>query len=248
MSAVLRMGSTNNQILTRIGEAVSRLFRSPRPYVIVVGCDARVKLLVTGLAAVGKEISLIKPATSATAQMKAPPGVSVIHSSSPGTVALERAGAKAARCLVAATPDGDQNVSLCREARARFGVPLVIARMKLLEGVTNWARLNDAGMVKMSWSDTVHAVLGETMPSASLLHLAEVSDRDQIVDLEMLSPVFIGRKIANLPLGECEVAALTRKDVPLPALDSVELSLGDVLTLIGERKALSRVREALATL
>jgi Trk K+ transport system NAD-binding subunit len=248
MSTALRMGNTNNQILTRIGEAVSRMFRSPRPYVIVAGCDARVKLLVTGLASAGKEVSLIKPATSATAQVKAPPGVRVIHSTALGVVALERAGAKAAHCLVAATPDDDLNLSLCREARDRFGVPMVIARLKLLEEVTNWARLSESGMTKLTWSETVRVVLGETTPSASLLHLAEVSDRDQIVDLEMLSPVFIGRKIANLPLGECEVAALTRKDVPLPAFDSVELSLGDVLTLIGERSALSRVRETLATL
>lgn len=245
---VQTMRSADNQFLTRLSQAVSQLFRHSRPYVMVVGCDARVKLLVTGLAAVGKEISLIKPATSANAQMKAPPGVSVIHSSSPGTVALERAGAKGAHCLIAATPDGELNLSICREARDRFGVPLVIARLKLLEEVTNWARLSESGMTKLTWSETVRVVLGETTPSASLGQLASVTDREQIVDLEMLSPVFIGRKIAHLPLGECEVAALTRKDIPFPAFDSVELCMGDVLTLIGERSAVSRVREALATL
>jgi Trk K+ transport system NAD-binding subunit len=245
---VQQMGSTNNQFLSRLGQTVSRLFRHARPYVIVVGCDVRLKLLVTGLAAVGKEVSLIKPATSARAQVKALPGVSVIHSSILGAVALERAGAKAAHCLVAATPDGDQNVTLCREARERFGVPMVIAQLKLVGGVTNWARLNEAGMARMTWSETVHAILGETTPSASLSHLASVSDREQIVDFEMLSPVFIGRKIGDLPLGECEVAALTRKEVPLPAFESVELSLGDVLTLIGERNELIRLRQTLATL
>jgi trk system potassium uptake protein len=245
---VQQMGSTNNQYLSRLGQAVSRLFRSPRTYVIVVGCDERVKLLVTGLAAVGKDVSLIKQAANASAQVKAPPGVSVIHSTMLGPVALERAGAKAARCLVAATPDDDQNVTLCKEASERFGVPLVIARLKLVEGVTNWARLNDVGMARMTWSETVHAVLDETVPSASLLHLANLSDRQQIVDFEMLSPVFIGRKIADLPLGQCEVAALTRKEVPLPAFESVELSLGDVLTLIGERDELIRLRQTLATL
>lgn len=243
-----QMGSTNNQFLSRLGQAVSRLFRSSRTSVIVAGCDARVKMLVTGLAAVGKDVSLIKQAAATTDAVKAPFGVSVIHSTTLGAVALERAGAKAARCLVAATPDGDLNTSLCREARDRFGVPLAIARLKLVEGVTNWARLNEAGMAKMTWSETVHAVLGETTPSASLLHLANVSDREQIVDLEMLSPVFIGRKIADLPLGECEVVALARKDVPLPAFESVELSLGDVLTLIGERNELIRLRQTLATL
>jgi Trk K+ transport system NAD-binding subunit len=100
----------------------------------------------------------------------------------------------------------------------------------------------------MTWSETVHAALGETEPSASLSHLASLSDREQIVDFEMLSPVFIGRKIADLPLGECEVAALTRKGVPLQAFESVELSIGDVLTLIGEKNELIRLRQTLATL
>jgi Trk K+ transport system NAD-binding subunit len=140
------------------------------------------------------------------------------------------------------------NINLCREAHDRFGVPLTIARLKLLEGVTNWARLNEDGMARMTWSETVHAVLGDTPPNASLLRLADVSDREQIIDFEMLSPVFIGRKISDLPLGECEVAVLTRKDVSLPNLESVELRLGDVLTLVGERNELIRLRQTLATL
>jgi Trk K+ transport system NAD-binding subunit len=242
------MHRTDKRFLNWLAHRVSGLFHSPRTYIVVVGCDARVKLLVTGLAAAGKDVSLIKQATSTTDDVKTPLGVSVIHSTQLGAVALERAGAKAASCLIAATPDGDLNVSLCREANRRFGVPLAIARLKLVEGVTNWARLNDAGMARMTWSETVHAVLGETTPSASLKHLAAVGDREQIIDLEMLSPVFIGRKIADLPLGECEVAALTRRDALMPDFDSVELSLGDVLTLTGERGALSRVRETLASL
>jgi Trk K+ transport system NAD-binding subunit len=100
------MESSNNQLLGRLSQAISRLFHSPRTYVIVVGCDARVKLMVTGLAAVGKNVSLIKQAARTTDVVKAPLGVSVIHSDMLGAVALERAGAKAARCLVAAAPDG----------------------------------------------------------------------------------------------------------------------------------------------
>jgi Trk K+ transport system NAD-binding subunit len=243
-----QMRSTNNQFMNRLGQAFARLFHQPRSYIVVVGCDARVKLLVTGLAAAGKDVSLIKQAAGTTDVVKHPPGVSVIHSDMLGAIALERAGAKAALCLVAATPDSDMNISICHEARDRFGVPLAIARLKLVEGVTNWARLTEAGMARMTWSETVHAALGETEPSASLMRLASASDREQIVDFEMLSPVFIGRKIADLPLEGCEVAALTRNDVPLPAFDSAELSIGDVLTLIGERNALTRVRETLATL
>lgn len=227
---------------------MSRLFRQPRQCVIVVGCDARIKLLATGLAAFGKEVSLIKPATGAAAQIKAPPGVSVVHSTTLGVVALERAGAKAANGLVAATADDELNLRLCREARDRFGVPLAIARLKLVEGVTNWARVNQEGMARMTWGETVRAIVGETALSQSLSSLASVSDDEQIVDLEMQSPVFLGLKAADLPLGDCEVLAITRTGVPLTDVGSTELRMNDVLTLTGTKTALKEVRAALSTL
>jgi len=227
---------------------VNRLFSSSRSCVIVIGFDARLRLLVTELGAVGKDISLIQTETSAIAQRKALPGVSVLYASEPGVAALERAGIKAANCVLAATTDDELNLWLCREARDRFGVPLAITRLKLVDGITNWARLNDAGLARMTWGDTVRSILGETRGSSGLSRLASISDREQIVDLEILSPVFIGRKIADLPLRECEVAAVTREDIPLPALDSVELRLGDVLTLIGERGAVGQLRESLTSL
>ena len=48
---VQTMRSTNSHFLSRLGQAVSRLFRQPRLCVIVVGLDARVNLLATELAA-----------------------------------------------------------------------------------------------------------------------------------------------------------------------------------------------------
>jgi hypothetical protein len=165
-SLVQTMAGTNNHWLIKLGDAVRGLRGLTRSRVIVIGFDARLRLLVTGLGALGKEK----------------------------------------------------------------------------------ARLNDVGMARMTWGDTVRTILGETEATAGLYHLANISDREQIADLEIRSPVFIGRKIADLPLRECEVAALTREDIPLTAFDSVELRLGDVLTLIGERGAVGQVRESLTSL
>jgi Trk K+ transport system NAD-binding subunit len=235
-------------LIDRLGDFVSRLLGSERSRVIVIGFDARLRLLVTGLAALGKEVSLIKTDTDLTVETKAPPGVSILYSSKADVVALQRAGVKAASCVLAATADDELNLWLCREARERFGVPLAITRLKMVEGITNWARLNDTGLARMTWGDTVRMIIGETHVNSTLSHLASISDRDQIADLEILSPVFIGRKIADLPLRECEVAEVTRDEILLPAFDSVELRLGDVLTLIGERGAVGQVRESLTSL
>jgi Trk K+ transport system NAD-binding subunit len=235
------------RLLNRLGQAVSRLFHPPRSCVIVVGADARVRLLVTELAAIGKEVSQIVLATGVTPDT-APSGVSIVRSIKLDADALEHAGAKSANCLVVATPDDALNVSLCREAAAEFGVPIVIARLKVLEGVTNWARLNDTVMAKMTWGDAVRASLGGTAPNVTLSRLASVSDREQIVDLELQSPVFAGRLIADLPLNDCDVLALTREGVPVVDYDAIQLRMNDVLTLVGTNAELKSVRGSLATL
>jgi len=240
--------STSHQLFGWLVRRASRVFSSPRSRVIVVGSDVRVRLLVTELAAAGKEVSLIKPVTSATAQSKAPLGVSVIHSSRVGAVALDRAGAKAASCLLAATTDDAVNLEVCCEARRRFRVPLVIARTSHLEGPANWARLNETGTVRITWADTVRAVLGETSPNANLSHLASISDQEQIVDLEIESPVFVGRKVTDLPLNDCEVLALTRRGNAVFDFGAVELRMNDVVTLVGPRTALGIIRESFASL
>ncbi|HMH44409.1 MAG TPA: hypothetical protein VK557_13045 [Pyrinomonadaceae bacterium] len=75
-----------------------------------------------------------------------------------------------------------------------------------------------------------------------------MAERDQIVDLELQSPVFVGRKIADLPLNKCEVLALTRNGNSVVDFSSLELCLNDVLTLVGRGPALKSIQEALASL
>jgi Trk K+ transport system NAD-binding subunit len=108
--------------------------------------------------------------------------------------------------------------------------------------------LNETGTVRTTWADTVRAVLGETSPNANLSHLASISDQEQIVDLEIESPVFAGRKIADLPLNGCEVLALTRRGNSVFDFGAVELRMNDVVTLVGPRTALAIIRESFASL
>jgi hypothetical protein len=108
--------------------------------------------------------------------------------------------------------------------------------------------LNETGTVRITWADTVRAVLGETSPNANLSHLASISDQEQIVDLEIESPVFVGRKVTDLPLNDCEVLALTRRGNSVFDFVSVELRMNDVVTLVGPRTALGIIRESFASL
>src|SRR5467141_4105480 len=109
------MQSPLNPLLTRVNEFVSRLSRAPQPSVIVVGSDARVRLLVTELGAAGKRVSQIKTGADPSDRSKAPSGVNVFHCAEPDIEALKRAGVNVCICVVAATANDTLNVSLCRE-------------------------------------------------------------------------------------------------------------------------------------
>ena len=66
-----------------------------------------------------------------------------------------------------------------------------------------------------------------------LARLARATDLEQIADVELLTPVFLGQTIADLDLYDCEVVALTRNSILLTPFDLEELRRGDVLTLVG---------------
>ena len=73
---------------------------------------------------------------------------------------LAGAGVRGASCVMAATANDERNLNLCGLAHRTFRVPMVIAGVGLLGGVTSWARLRDSGVVKMTWNDMVPAILG----------------------------------------------------------------------------------------
>jgi Trk K+ transport system NAD-binding subunit len=161
---------------------------------------------------------------------------------------LARAGASNAICVMAATGNDERNLNLCRAARSRFRVPTVVARMGLLGEMTYWARLNDAGMIRMSWKEMVPSILGTVTPSHALLRLAQATNREQVADLKLLNPDIIGRTIGNLGLHGCEVLALERNDLWVDEITTAKLGLGDVLTVVGTKTAINKACESLTTL
>lgn len=229
------------QMVTALASLKTRLFgtttRARSTTTIIVGVNALTHLLATELEAAGKPVSLIDLENGAQADGEIR-----------DQLVLSSAGAKAASCIMAATANDEWNLSLCRTARHRFRVPMVIARVGLLGGMTSWVRLNDVGMVRITWMEMVPAILGTVTPSSGLDRVARATDREQIADVELLTPVFLGRTIADLALEGCEVIALRRKDLWVDDIDHAELRRGDVLTLVGAKTALNKVRESFTTL
>ena len=216
----------------------ARFFPTTRSTTIFIGTNPLTRLLATDLDAAGKPVSLINLDNGPQAHRNPRSGEELV---------LARAGAKTASCVIAGTTSDEQNLTLCRVAQLRFGVPIVIARLRL-GGVSSWAKLNATGIVRMTSEDMVPTVLGTMTPSRGLARLARATDLEQVAEVELLTPVFPGQTIADLDLYDCEVVALRRNNLLVADIDLAELRRGDVLTLVGTKAAINKVRECFMSL
>jgi Trk K+ transport system NAD-binding subunit len=229
-SSLRKQEGMTEQIIGAVTGALSRVFRTSRVRTIIVGVNPCTRLLTYELQIARKAVSLIELSDIEDLEL------------------LERCGAENARCLVAASPEDSRNLSLCRTAHATFGVPVTVARLRLLEGVTSWARVNDSGMARSSWQDLIQAINPDGAPTFALSRLARTDEHEQIAEIDLRSPLFIGRTIEDLPMGRFDVVALTRQEIQIAAYGDADLEMGDVITVIGEKTAIGRLRESLASL
>ncbi len=229
-SSLRREQGMRGQIIAAVTGALSRAFRTSRLRTIIVGVNPCTRLLAYELRVARRAVSLIELSEVEDVDL------------------LDHSGAQNARCLVAASTEDSRNLSLCRTALGRFGVPVTVARLRLLEGVTSWARVDGSGMARSSWKDLIQAIIPDVAPTSALSRLARTDEHEQIAEIDLRSPQFIGRTIEDLPGGRFDVVALTRESVQIAGYETSNLELGDVITVIGEKTAIGRLRESLASL
>ena len=225
-------------MITPLAGFRTRLFHTTtRPTTIIVGLNGLTRLLATELEAAGHGVSLIEIENEA------------LEDGNRGDeVLLAGAGAKSARCLMASTPNNERNLCLGRVALRTFQVPMVISRLGLPGGVTSWARLNDSGIVKMTWNDVVPAILDDVIPGSALARVARATEREQVTEVELLTPLFLGLTIRQLKLEGCEVLAIRRNNFLMADTEFAELCRGDVLTLVGTKEAIKKMFQSFTTL
>lgn len=239
-----RKAGVGQQVIAAVSGAMSRVFHTTRLRTVIVGVNPCTRLLASELRSMGKPVSLI----GSEAEQESNLFVSVMNLTTSDELLLGRAGAETARCLLAALPDEGRNLSLCHAAQDKFRVPVVLVRLRVMAGVTSWATVGGSGMTRLSWENLIHAILPDAVLTAALSRLAKANDRDQITEIEVRSPVFIGRTITDLSSEDCEVVAVRRRNLQVPSCESTNLELGDVLTAIGEKAAIARLRESLSSL
>lgn len=161
---------------------------------------------------------------------------------------LKRAAAKFTKCLFAGTLDEGLNLRICRAARDEYSITKLIALTKDKEAETEIS-FGDETIKRMTWSNAVNAVLDDVLPSPHLLRVLKTNAQaEHIAEVKVLSPIIVGRTFQKLSLAGCEAVALRRSDSLITAVDSTDLQIGDVLTLVGSREAMTSARELLTTL
>ena len=237
--------SFGHQVLAVVSGAMGRVFHTDKVRTLIVGVDPCTRLLASELQGARMPVSLmdLSEAERASSLFE-----SVMNLTSADELLLRRAGAEGARCLVAASANDCRNLTFCRTALQRFRVPVTVARLRLLGGVSSWLKISDPGMTRLSWKDLIQAISPEVVFTPALSRLARADEFDQIRDIELRSPVFIGRRIDELPFPGCDVVAVTRNAIPIAADHATTLELDDVLTVIGTKTAVNQLGQALASL
>jgi Kef-type K+ transport system membrane component KefB/Trk K+ transport system NAD-binding subunit len=158
---------------------------------------------------------------------------------------LASAGLATARAVVALTNAPDVALFVCRLARERFGVPVLVARADEQNAA---ARLSEIGVRVVYPSLAVALALeGALLFPAAFAMLLEKTDGVEIADVSVDDPEFARRPLRRLRLpGDALVAGIRRDgEVVVPHGDTA-LDRGDVLFVVGSAESIRETRALLA--
>jgi Trk K+ transport system NAD-binding subunit len=227
-----RSKTSTRTLVTTVTDVLRGIFQQERSNVLIIGVNPRTRLLAAELEASGREAALVDLAAGPSNK-----------SDEDTSVVLHQAGARSAKCLLAATSNNDLNLQLCRLARVRFGIPEVIARLGWSQSITSWAKVTEVKNQRMAWAEVATAVLDGAAPSDAFQRVARASDNYVVTEIELRSPIYANRSPRDLPLLDGELIAIWREDGLVTDLEQVELELGDTLTLLGTAERITAIRE-----
>ena len=215
----------------------------PRSGIIVVGLNQLTTLLVERLRLEGGEVSVL-----------ACPDEYSRRDNCKGTIrgtgdeedyeVMAEAGAPAAAALVTALDDGEANLRICRLAKERFGIPVVVARA---DDRSAMARLKDLGVrVIQPALATAIALEGALLYPAAFDMIAEHQDNADIAETTLRNPRFEGRRLKEIRLpGNALVMGIRREgEVIVPHGDTV-FRQGDVIMLLGNHDDVKQAKSLL---
>ncbi len=212
-------------------------------HTIIVGANESGRLLAHELADAGETVSLVDKDEEACAEAGELKGVAVICDDATDLKVLRRAGAKDAKCLVAATSSDKVNLLVCHVARAAFPIPRIVARANT---TANLAAYKDAEVEAINPNVATATTLSNLVLRPSLFQLLVAGeDNSQVTEMTVNASEAAGRSLAEIKLENCVIITLRRNGTLISPRGETILQTGDVLTILGTRESLRSARTIL---
>ncbi len=200
--------------------------------VILVGSGAALHFLARTFRGKGHAVTIIAADAAECARLARQQDATVVHGDGSDERILEEAGARSSDLVLAATTSDPDNLILCRVARARFGVPRVVA---LVNDPDNQPVFEQLGVEAISTSLTVASLIEQRAALDQVTHLIPAADgKVTIFEVVLVedSPA-VGRRLAEIDLPrESNVAVLVRGEDTLIPRGDTELLAGDRVLLV----------------
>lgn len=214
--------------------------------VVVAGAGNIGRYLSVDLASRGHDVTLIEIDPEALA--KAPTeDVTVVRGDACAPAVMERAGAREADVVVAATGDDEDNLVISLLAKQEYAVPRVLARVN---HPTNEWLYDDAWGVDLAVSPPhlLTALVEEEVSTGDLVSLLKLQRGEfELVEvrLDEHSPA-VGQRVEDLALPhDITLAAVVRGDHVSPCRGATPLNEGDQLVALVHTSQLAELRRLL---
>lgn len=155
-------------------------------------------------------------------------------------LSLRKFGAETADTIVCMLSD-DENYAICETAYENFGTKHLVVRLNERD---NYAKFHKLGVMVMDPNTAMVSLLEHFVraPIATTLLLGMEESQDSI-DIEVRNSSFHGITLRDLRLpADVIILSVTRGGNPIISHGYTRLRLGDIVTLVGSRESLDKVR------
>ena len=167
-------------------------------------------------------------------------GVQVVHMNDLGLEEMKRIGADAADSLILFYRD-EESLAICELAYEHFGTRHLVVR---LHDRKFMKRFNELGALIVEPASMLISLMDHLVRSPIATSIILGMDENQdTVDIEMQNQDYHGMSIRELQMpSDIIILATKRNENPIISTGYTRLRMGDVLTLVGSRESLEKVK------
>jgi trk system potassium uptake protein TrkA len=200
--------------------------------VLIVGGGKTVYFLARSFVAKGHAVTVINRDADECVRLASRLNVIVVHGDGSDPAILEEAGAQGADAVLAATPNGEDNLAACQLAALQFGVPRTVA---LVNDPDNEEVFRKLGVKAFATTRMVASLIEQRAALDEITNLVPVGEgKVNITEVALPSdaPV-VGKQLRQLEFPDgALIAVILRDGEAIVPRGGTEIRAGDRLVLV----------------